>query len=148
MSALFALLLLVSASPDKPLEVKFQILPPGVSGQISSVGLVRYYLLGDFLKLAEFDAELYGLRFEAANRRGIIDELKKGLVAKDAIINSLQSDKDFLAARSTRLNKDLGDCRLALQKCSSPSIWPYVVAIVGGSALILAGGFFWGAHAS
>ena len=135
---------LLWATLSAPVEVKFQVLPPGASGQISSIGQVRYYLLNDFLKLAEFDAELYKLRLDTADLKEKAQGLKKELLGKDVIIALMQSDKDILSARALRLEQGRNECLDKLQKCSSPSIWPYVVAIAGGSAMILAGGYFWG----
>ena len=146
LTALALLLMLPSMAAAKPIDVKFQILPPGELGQMPQVGQVRYYLLPDFLKLAQFDAELVQLRRDTAALQKIVEGLKKELTDKDIIISTLQSDKELLTNRDNRLSKDLNDCHDALQKCQSPSIWPWVVGGLGGAALLVVGGVLVGVY--
>jgi len=125
----------VSFSDPRPLQaqvvVTFKALPPGHDGQVQGVGRARYYLLNEYLKLAEFDSELFRLRADTKSLIDIETGLKKELEAKDVIIRTLESDKKILEDRSQRLNENWQKCEKALAACSP--IWPYVVGILGAS---------------
>lgn len=113
--------------------VRFQLLPPGHDGQVQGVGKARYYLLEEYLQLAQFDAELVKLRADTVDLRAINDELKKALDAKGVIITTLQADKKILADRCLRLEDSWKKCEDELVKCQTPVIWPYIVGAVGAA---------------
>lgn len=125
------LILLATTAAQAQTVVVFQIMPPGHDGQVQGVGRARYYLLDEYLKLAEFDAELVKLRLDLQELQGIEKALKDQLAAKGKIIEGLEHDKTIMASRGLRLEGNLKTCEESLVKCQSPDIWPYIVGAVG-----------------
>ena len=136
MIAVFCAYLILAPTP-----VVFELLPPGSGGVINGAR-VRYYLLPEFLKLAEFDAELVKLRKDVQDLTTIEAWLRKDLIEKDAVITSLEADKMVLSDQAIRLETNWQKCEKDLANSSMTPIWPYVVGAVG-SALGLVGVGLW-----
>ena len=118
--------------------VTFSILPPGKDGQVQGVGRARYYLLEDYLRLAQFDSELFSARNQLELWGRVGAGLKQELEAKDAVIKTLEDDKKILGDRSLRLEDKWKTCEKELQDASSGPIWPYFLA-AGGAVLGIVG---------
>jgi hypothetical protein len=123
--------------------VMFKILPPGQDGQVQGVGRARYYLLDEYLKLAEFDSELSTLRLDLKAYQGIERSLSVEILAKEKIIKTLEEDKKILADRSLRLEGNWKKCEDSLIECS-PCFWPYIVGAVGASVGLVGAGIWLG----
>ena len=134
--------LLLCAVLANPTTIEFKLIPPGHDGQVQGVGRARYYLLDEYLKLAEFDAELVKLRFDVKDLQDIVDKQEKQLEDKDKAIATLESDKEILAKRALRLDGELDQCEKDKIELAGGPIWPYVVAI-GGAVLGIVGATMW-----
>lgn len=124
--------------------VTFKLLPPGHDGQVQGVGRARYFLLDEYLKLAEFDAELVKLRLDVLSYQGIERALNDQLAAKEKVIEALESDKKILTERGLRLEENWKKCESDLLEASSPTIWPYIVGAVGAAAGLVGVGIWLG----
>lgn len=127
----FILAFVVPQSLQAQVIVQFKVLPAGHDGQVQSVGRARYYLLNEYLKLAEFDSELVKLRLDVQALTDIETGLKKELAAKDEVIRTLTDDKNILLDRTQRLSSSWQKCEKAL--ADSTTVWPYIVGAVGAS---------------
>lgn len=122
--------LLMSALLAPPTTIEFRLLPPGHDGLVDGVGRARYYLLGEYLELAEFDSELYTLRKNYNTALRIMETLRIGLDVRTQENTACLKERDIMSARSGRLMQKWNECEKSLQKCNS-SLWPYVVGIAG-----------------
>jgi hypothetical protein len=121
----------VCRAKAQPVTAEFKLLSPGHDGQVQGVGRIRYYLLKEYLELAQFDSELVLRRAEVEHLLDVETTLRSVLVTKDTQIQALVDDKQILADRSLRLEGDWQSCEQKLVECQAGSIWPYVVAISG-----------------
>lgn len=121
----------VPAVADTPHTIEFRILPPGHDGQIDGVGRARYFYLGEYLKLAEFDHELFVLRIDMENLRQVESALKTILAQQGKELAALRSDIQILTARSQRLEGSWDACERKLQSCLTGKKWPYWVGVIG-----------------
>jgi len=112
--------------------VTFKLMPPGHDGQVEGVGRARYYLLEEYLQLAQFDSELVKLRMDVETLRGVNKALTDQLVAQGAVIKSLLGDVELWRGKSNRIEDRWKQCEADLVSTSSPPLWSYIVAIIGG----------------
>ena len=127
--------------------VTFSVLPPGKDGQVQGVGRARYYLLEDYLKLAQFDSELFSLRNQVEAWKRIDMGLKQELEAKDKVILTLEDDKKLLGDRALRLDEKWKKCEVELVNAAKIPIWGYVVGATGAALAILGVGLIAGSQA-
>ena len=134
--------LLLSALLVPSLTVEFKLLPPGHDGRVEGVGRARYYLLDEYLQLAEFDDELYMLRQDYVAITKVEKALREGMEAQARGADVCMKELDIMSSRSGRLLEKWHTCEKALQDCG-PGYFPYIVGAVGtiltivGTALIL-----------
>ena len=143
---LFAFILLMivmwpvcRARAQSYVTAEFKLMSPGHDGQLPGVGRVRYYLLKEYLDLAQFDSELVLRRAEVLHLMDVETALRSELAAKDTQIQTLDGDKKLLGDRSLRLEESWQSCEVQLQKCERGAIWPYVLAITGVVVGVAAG---------
>jgi hypothetical protein len=142
--AFFVLMMTDPRPAQAQTVVAFQLMPPGHDGQVQGVGRARYYLLDEYLQLAQFDAELVKLRADVQDLTEVAAGLKRALDAKDTIIVALQADKKILADRCLRLEGSLNTCEKKLVECEGGTIWPYIVGAAGVVAGAVGLGFYLG----
>lgn len=119
------------AEADTLRTLEFRILPPGHDGQVDGVGRARYFYLGEYLKLAEFDHELFVMRKDMENLREVESALKTILAQQGKELSSLRSDIQILTTRSQRLEGSWSDCEGKLQSCITGKKWPYWLGVIG-----------------
>jgi len=134
------LLLSVLLVPGATAE--FKLLPPGRDGRVEGVGRARYYLLDEYLQLAEFDSELYMLRQDYEATVKVEKALQEGMAAQARGAEVCMKELDIMSSRSGRLLEKWHTCEKALQECGGGYL-PYIIGAVGtvltivGTALIL-----------
>lgn len=129
-------------------KVELKIIPPGHTLTMNSGVKVRYYLLNEWLQLAEADAELFKLRTDIQDLGDINNKLKIQMDGLERIIRTLESDKIILRDRGLRLEKNWYRCESDLIKASGGPVWPYFVAIGGVIVGILGVGMWAGSALS
>ncbi len=131
--------LLLSALLVPSVTVEFKLLPPGNDGLVEGVGRARYYLLDEYLQLAEFDSELYVLRkdYEAVTKIGEI--LHEEIDARGREASVCLKELDLMADRSARLLNKWHTCESALQDCSSGGVAPYLMGGAVGAVITVVG---------
>jgi hypothetical protein len=123
------ILLLALVSPT---ELDFHIMPPGSSTVLPGIGQVRYYVLKEYLELADLDKELFVLRRSYQDLLDINDTLKlRHLVYADEF-RTMESDLKIMSARCMRLQGSWDTCESELAACES-TWWPWVVAAAGAA---------------
>jgi hypothetical protein len=122
--------LLLSALLASTTTLEFRLLPPGHDGVVEGVGRARYFLLDEYLKLAEFDSELYTLRKNYDMALQVGKTMRSGLDAGVRESAACMKELDILSRRSGRLMQKWDECEKSLQECNG-SAWPYIVAAVG-----------------
>ena len=132
------------ASAKAQTIVEFKVLPPGHQVVLKDVGRVQYYLLEEYLKLAEGDANIVKLTADVAGYQKIIESYEQELKKKDDIALTLTSDKDILAKRGIRLEGQWLTCESKLINCANESIVPWVIAGVGTAAGLIGLGIYFG----
>ena len=129
----------------QPVKVEFKLLPPGTDGQIQGVGRVRYYLLGEYLALNNFDQELVKLRLDVQDLNDIVIRKDAQLGEKDKVASALQDDIEILRARGLRADEDLKECEKTVLELAGGPWWPYILAATGsavGIAGIITGAYY------
>lgn len=119
------------AVADTLRTLEFRILPPGHDGQVAGVGRARYFYLGEYLKLAEFDHELFVMRKDMENLREVESALKTILAQQGKELATLHNDIHILKTRSQRLEGSWDTCERKLQSCITGKKWPYWVGVIG-----------------
>ena len=112
-------------------KVELKIIPPGHTLTLNSGVKTRYYLLNEWLQLAEADAELFKLRADIQDLGDINNSLKIQMNSLERIIRTLESDKEILRERGLRLEKNWMGSEKARVRAEGGPIWPYFVAIGG-----------------
>jgi hypothetical protein len=134
--------ILLSAFLVPSMTVEFKLLPPGHDGLVEGVGRARYYLLDEYLQLAEFDSELYMLRKDYEAITTVEEALREGMAAQAHGADVCLKELDIMSSRSGRLLEKWHTCEKALRDCGGGYL-PYVIGAVGtvltivGTALIL-----------
>lgn len=137
---IFLVIMLAPLGASSQTEVHFKILPPGELVEVSGQKM-RGYLLDEWLKLAEGDAELVKLRADVNDLNDLSELLQKTIADKDIVITSLEKDKSIFATRIDRCDTNLETCEDDLMGAVCPW-WPYILA-AGGSVLGVVGGALW-----
>lgn len=112
-------------------RVEFRILPPGHDGQVEGVGRARYYYLGEYLKLAEFDHELFVLRKDMEDLQEVEAALKTILAQQGKELATLHNDIHIWKTRSQRIEESWNTCERQLQSCLTGKVWPYWLGVIG-----------------
>jgi hypothetical protein len=129
-AALFVVLPALAAQAGRT-SVTFQILPKGERFILPSGEEARLLALDEWLQLAVADAELAKLRSETATQELLIDLYAEAAGAKGQIVEAVEKNNQVLKNQSERLEERWHACEDALVKSSSPSYWPYAVALFG-----------------
>ena len=127
--------------------ITFKLLPPGHDGQVQGVGRARYYLLEDYLKLAQFDSELFSARNQLEIWERLVVGQEQELKAKDVVIKTLEDDKKVLGDRALRLDEKWKKCESELVNAAKVPIWGYVVGATGAALAIVGVGLIVGSQA-
>lgn len=117
--------ILLVATLVAPVEVEFRLLPPGHMADLPGAGKARYYLLSEYLMLANFDRELYYLRQNYKDLATVNDALRIQKFLCEDKVKTLEGDKKVIEDRCSEL---VG--------CHSPW-WHWAVAIGSGTVGIV-----------
>jgi len=135
-----------SNSVNAKTTIEFKLMSPGHELVLKDGTRVQYYLLEEYLQLAEFDAELLKLRADSQDLEGLSIKLKLQLEEKDKIILGLEDDKSILTKRGLRLQEGWDKCEEEVIELSGGTIWPYVVGVAGVVVGAVGVGMWVGSH--
>jgi len=123
-------------------EVEVHYMPPGKLVRLPDGLRLMCFDIDEYKTLLEMDNHLYTVNRQFKLLTDAEINYQNILVEKEAIIGTLESDKEILATRGLRLEEKWQTCEEDLVDAQSGSVWPYVLAAAG--AAIGVAGVVWG----